>query len=755
MIDSGFCFAKKASAFVVLSIAASLLTAPAAVANISKPASLISGTFSASKLLIKYSKNSSNVQRKSVRELVSSRGSSSLSELDSNTEILHLDPKKFSISEAIALLSQSKFVEFVEPDYKLKKLDVPLTNPVDLWGMFGDDTANPPTFGSAAKKVWDLGYEGSSDVVVGVIDEGVQISHPDLAANIWTNSLERDGTAGVDDDGNDYIDDTNGWDFYHDNASVFDGGASSEIDSHGTHVSGTIGGSGLNNGVTGVSPNVKIVSAKFLGPTDGSTEDAIRAIDYLVNLKNQYENDPLKGANIVAINNSWGGDGRSQLLLDAINRAGDAGILFVVASGNDGTNNDQVPAYPASYKCTKSFATGENRDFDCIVTVAAINKSGGLAKFSNFGNLGVDIAAPGGDCTNLNSCGATAFDEILSTIPVDAYYGFIGTSMAAPHVTGAIALCAAANPALTAKQLRNLVLNSAASTESLRTKVVTSGRLDVYTMIHGCAPVGDGLPPTVVNKSIPVLQPGQTLSHSFLAMGGNGSYTWNLTGQLPNGITFNPSTAVLSGNPTQVGDFPISVTATSGANADSQTFTVKVNKVGQDKFAISNDSKSGYVGQAITLTATGGSGTGAITFATSSPGCTITNDQLVAQSVVDCLVRATKAESGVYLSTTSNPVVFSFASAPVAAAPVVVSEEKKLKTLSSFTSKSVASLAGVSIPKKSKLTISVSKKYSKVCKVRKAKLVTTKKSGLCKVAINVKPKKGKKTSKTITFVVAK
>jgi hypothetical protein len=274
-------------------------------------------------------------------------------------------------------------------------------------------------------------------------------------------------------------------------------------------------------------------------------------------------------------------------------------------------------------------------------------------------------------------------------------------------------------------------------------------------MIHGCAPVGDGLPPTVVNKSIPVLQPGQTLSHSFLAMGGNGSYTWNLTGQLPNGITFNPSTAVLSGNPTQVGDFPISVTATSGANADSQTFTVKVNKVGQDKFAISNDSKSGYVGQAITLTATGGSGTGAITFATSSPGCTITNDQLVAQSVVDCLVRATKAESGVYLSTTSNPVVFSFASAPVAAAPVVVSEEKKLKTLSSFTSKSVASLAGVSIPKKSKLTISVSKKYSKVCKVRKAKLVTTKKSGLCKVAINVKPKKGKKTSKTITFVVAK
>ena len=746
MIDSRFRFAKKASAFVVLSFAASLLTAPAAVANISDPVPSVTGIFSASKLLIKYSKNSTDAQRESVRDIVSSRGSSSLSELDSNSEILHLDPKKFSISEAIALLTKSEFVEFVEPDYQLKKLDVPLTNPDDLWGMFGDDTANPPTYGSAANKVWDLGYEGSSDVVVGVIDEGVQVNHPDLAENIWTNSGEISGD-GIDNDLNGYIDDINGWDFYNDDASVFDGNNTDGTDEHGTHVSGTIGGRGLNNGVTGVSPNVKIISAKFLGPNDGLTSGAILAIDYLVALKKS-------GVNIVAINNSWGGDSRSQSLLDAINRAGDAGILFVVASGNDGTNNDQAPAYPASYKCTKNFATGIDRDYDCIVTVGAINKSGGLAKFSNYGNVGVDIAAPGGDCTNLNSCGASAFDEILSTIPGNTYGSAIGTSMATPHVTGAIALCAAANPALTAKELRNLVLNSASSTESLRSKVVTSGRLDVYTMIHGCAPVGDGLPPIVVNKSIPVLQPGQTVSHNFLAMGGSGSYTWNLNGQLPTGIAFDPNTAVLSGNPTQVGDFPISVTATSGANADSQTFTVKVNKVGQSQFAVSNENKSGYVGQAIALTATGGSGTGAITFATSSPGCTITNDQLVAQSVVDCLVRATKAESGVYLSTTSNPVVFSFASVPVAAAPVVVSEEKKLKTLSSFTSKSVASLAGVSIPKKSKFTISVSKKYSKVCKVRKAKLVTTKKSGLCKVAVKVTPKKGKKTSKTITFVVA-
>jgi hypothetical protein len=505
---------------------------------------------------------------------------------------------------------------------------------------------------------------------------------------------------------------------------------------------------------------VKIVSTKFLGPNDGSTSGAIDAIDYLVNLKNQYKNNPSTGANIVAINNSWGGDSRSQLLLDAINRAGDAGILFVVASGNDGTNNDQAPAYPASYKCTKNFITGADRDFDCIVTVAAINKSGGLANFSNYGNIGVDIAAPGGDCTNLNSCGATAFDEILSTLPSNTFGSSIGTSMATPHVAGAIALCAAANPGLTPKELRNLVLNSASTTESLRSKVVTSGRLDVFTMIHGCAPASDGLPPIVVNNAIPVLQSGGTFSHTFLAMGGNGSYTWNLTGQLPSGIAFDPASGVLSGNPTEVGDFPISVSATSGPNTDSQVFNVKINKIAQSTFAISNESLSGYVGQPLALKTTGGSGTGAITFATSSPGCTITNDQLVAESVVDCLVRATKSESGVYSSATSNPVGFSFTLAPAPApasvpAPVIVKEQPKLKTKSSLTSKSVASRAGVSIPKKSKLRISDAKKYAKVCKVSKSRLVTTKRSGSCKVTIRVAPRKGKKTTQTITFSVVK
>jgi subtilisin family serine protease len=753
--------AKKSSSFVVLSFAAAFLTAPSASANISDSIPEIPGTYSTNELLIKYEEDLTTAEKRAVRKSVSSFGTSPLTELDPNSEILSIDPNKISISEAVALLSESDLVETVEPDYKLRKLVIQnLTTQELLWGMFGDVSSSTQTFGSAANQAWDLGYEGSEDIAIGVIDEGVQITHPDLAGNIWTNKLELDGVLCVDgdpnecdDDGNGYGDDVHGWDFYNDDASVFDGNNTDGTDEHGTHVAGTIGALGQNGGVTGVSPNVKIVTAKFLGPTDGSTSDAIKAIDYLVNLKNQYLANPLTGANIVAINNSWGGDSRSQSLLDAINRAGDAGILFVVASGNDGTNNDQAPAYPASYKCTNP-AFGITRDWDCIVTVAAINKSGGLAKFSNYGNLGVDIAAPGGDCSNLNSCVSTAFDEILSTLPNNTFGSSIGTSMATPHVAGAIALCAAANPGLTAKELRNLVLNSASSTESLRSKVVTSGRLDVHTMIHGCAPVRDGLPPIVVNKAIPVLQSGGTFSHTFLAMGGNGSYTWNLTGQLPSGIAFDPASGVLSGNPTEVGDFPVSVSATSGPNTDSQVFNVKINKIAQSTFAISNESLSGYVGQPLALKTTGGSGTGAITFATSSPGCTITNDQLVAESVVDCLVRATKSESGVYSSATSNPVGFSFTLAPApAAVPAVAQVQPKLKTRSSLAPKSVASLAGVSVPKRSKLTISVSKKYAKVCKVRKSRLVTTKKVGVCKVTIKVKPRNGKRTSQTVSFAV--
>ena len=136
-----------------------------------------------------------------------------------------------------------------------------------LWGMEGDASSPANPNGAGAAEAWTAGYTGSSNVVVGVIDEGIQITHPDLAANIWVNPGEIAGN-GVDDDGNGYVDDVNGWDFYNNDNSVFDGATNASIDAHGTHVSGTIGGVGGNGvGVAGVNWNVKIVSAKFLGPT--------------------------------------------------------------------------------------------------------------------------------------------------------------------------------------------------------------------------------------------------------------------------------------------------------------------------------------------------------------------------------------------------------------------------------------------------------------------------------------------------------
>ena len=145
-------------------------------------------------------------------------------------------------------------------------------------------------------------------------------------------------------------------------------------------MAGTIGAVGGNGtGVVGVNWNVTLISAKFLEGT-GDTADAIRAIDYLTDLKVRH------GLNIVASNNSWGGGGSSQALTDAINRGGDQGILFVAAAGNDGVSDDGGGAfYPAAGKCDRHYPSGASRGWDCIVSVAAITKTGALASYSNFG----------------------------------------------------------------------------------------------------------------------------------------------------------------------------------------------------------------------------------------------------------------------------------------------------------------------------------------------------------------------------------
>jgi subtilisin family serine protease len=279
-----------------------------------------------------------------------------------------------------------------------------------LWGLTNSR-------GLAAERGW-LVSTGSSDVVVAVLDTGIDYTHPDLQANMWVNPGEVPAN-GIDDDSNGYVDDVHGI-----NASFRATNRSDPMDDngHGTHVAGTIGAVGGNGqGIVGVNQRVKLLGLKFLSASgSGSLSDAITAIEYMIQLKN-------RGVNIRVANNSWGGSGYSAALEEAIERARNAGIIFVAAAGNDGADNDLEPSYPANF------------ELENVVSVAAIDEDGNLASFSNYGASMVDIAAPG--------------VGIYSTFPGNRYARLSGTSMATPHVVGAVALLLASEPGLTMTQV--------------------------------------------------------------------------------------------------------------------------------------------------------------------------------------------------------------------------------------------------------------------------------------------------------------
>ena len=349
--------------------------------------------------------------------------------------------------QAVATFLQSNLhVASVEPDYLVKAIQTPNDAQFGkLWGL-KNTVGTGPDIG--VSNVWDR-TTGSKDIVVGIIDSGIDYNHPDLAANIWKNFGEtgtdvsgKDKTSnGIDDDNNGYIDDWRGWNFIRNNNNPMDD------NEHGTHVAGTIGAVGNNaTGVAGVNWNVSLVGLKFLDSSGGGyTSDAIAAVEYAVKMK------------FFATNNSWGGGGYSQSLFDAIKKARDGGQLFVAAAGNDGANNDSFSSYPANFA------------LDNIISVAALDKDGNLAWFSNYGKNKVHVAAPG--------------MEIFSTIPGNQYDSLNGTSMAAPHVTGAAALMKAAIPSLTAEEIKQRLIATTTSIPSSFDKVMSSGMINVESAL--------------------------------------------------------------------------------------------------------------------------------------------------------------------------------------------------------------------------------------------------------------------------------
>jgi subtilisin family serine protease len=355
-------------------------------------------------------------------------------------------PAGRTFAEQRTALAKLGGIDFFEPDFVLSAAT---TMPDDLFAGGQWSLNNLAQTGGTidadidAPEAWNLA-QGDGSVVVGVIDSGIDDTHPDLAANIWTNPNEV-ANDGVDNDANGYVDDIHGWDFVsYDNSPLDDNG-------HGTHVAGTIAAAGNNGiGVTGVNWNAKVVPLKFMGADGrGYLSDAVAAINYATNLRS-------KGINLRVTNNSWGGGGYSSTLFNAIKRSGDAGTMFVAAAGNDGADNDASLSYPASYNLAN------------VIAVAATDHNDALASFSNYGATQVDLAAPG--------------VSILSTVP-GGYSSFSGTSMASPHVAGAAALAWAYNPSATVQSVRDALLSGVDKVASLAGKVATGGRLNVFNTL--------------------------------------------------------------------------------------------------------------------------------------------------------------------------------------------------------------------------------------------------------------------------------
>lgn len=549
----------------------------------------------------------------------------------SSLRIHHVRIKKWmGVEEAIKLYKSDSTVEYAEPNFTLKAFNTP-NDPLfnELWGLYNTgQTGGTSGADIKALEAWNIAA-GNTNVVVAVIDSGIDYTHADITWNLWTNSGEIPND-GIDNDGNGYVDDVYGIDtFNHDADPIDDHG-------HGTHVAGTIGAVGNNTlGVVGINWNVKIMACKFLGSYGyGYTDGAIECLDYIKALRD-------RGVTVIATNNSWGGGGYSQALYDAINQQ--QNILFIAAAGNGSIDNDENEAYPANYELPN------------VISVAATDHNDNMAYFSQYGRRSVHVGAPGVDIVSLRANGTDIYGDGQHFIPAGdpnaAYYRASGTSMATPHVTGLAALIKSEDMSRDWKAIKNLILTGGDTIASMDETTIMGKRINAYGSL-GCTdspafsilkypatlsvgttvtlsalsincesssgPVtvttalgetiyisDDGVSPdfaagdgiftgtwtpsreverltfsspagteTIVTPALVIsayLPEGNlripSYNHTLTSRGGLAPYSWSIiSGTLPQGLSFNGSTGNISGNVTTTGQTQLTVQVTDSFN---------------------------------------------------------------------------------------------------------------------------------------------------------------------------------------------